>query len=283
MKVDKSKKFELKSMSPEELNYALDWAADEGWNPGKYDQDCFYIADPNGFFIGELWGRPIGCISAVRYSNDYGFIGLFIIEEEFRKQWFGAYLARTALSYLGKRNIGLDGMPDRIESYERIGFKLAYRILRFEGIAQGKITKNLVDANEIPFVDLAKYDTKMFSAERHEFLKCWINQPESSSYCVMKDNTIKGYGVIRKAIDGFKIGPLFADTPEIAETLFIALSSCAPNEKIYIDVPETNKEALALIKRFRMQMSFESVRMYSKKQPSFPVRNVYGITSSELG
>ena len=233
--------------------------------------------------LANYGGRPIGCISAVRYSNDYGFIGLFIIEEEFRKQWFGAYLARTALSYLGKRNIGLDGMPDRIESYERIGFKLAYRILRFEGIAQGKITKNLVDANEIPFVDLAKYDTKMFSAERHEFLKCWINQPESSSYCVMKDNTIKGYGVIRKAIDGFKIGPLFADTPEIAETLFIALSSCAPNEKIYIDVPETNKEALALIKRFRMQMSFESVRMYSKKQPSFPVRNVYGITSSELG
>ena len=36
------KKFELKTMSPEEMDYSMDWAADEGWNPGINDSSSFY-------------------------------------------------------------------------------------------------------------------------------------------------------------------------------------------------------------------------------------------------
>jgi GNAT superfamily N-acetyltransferase len=278
-----SPRFELKTMSEEDLQNVLDWAEEENWNPGIYDHISFHKADPNGFFIGELFGRPIGCISAVRYSETYGFIGMFIVEENFRKQWFGAYLARTALAYLGSRNTGLDGLPERIDSYKSIGFSPAYKILRFEGNGKGNVTKDISDISEVPFLDLLKYDTKMFSSERADFLRSWISQPESSAFCIYTDNKIRGYGMIRKCRSGFKIGPLFADTEETADKLFVALSSCAPNEPIYIDIPEVNKLALLLAKRQKMQVISETIRMYSKKQPDFPVKNVYGITSVELG
>jgi len=47
-------------MNEDELNLALEWAAAEGWNPGLDDAKCFYAADPNGFFLGELAGEPVG-------------------------------------------------------------------------------------------------------------------------------------------------------------------------------------------------------------------------------
>jgi hypothetical protein len=36
--------------------------------------------------------------------------------------------------------------------------------------------------------------------------------PESQSLVYYKDNTVNGYGVIRKTLVGYKIGPMYADS-----------------------------------------------------------------------
>ena len=36
----------VRTMSRDEIDLAVDWAAAEGWNPGLQDADCFYTADP---------------------------------------------------------------------------------------------------------------------------------------------------------------------------------------------------------------------------------------------
>jgi hypothetical protein len=59
----------LRRMAQADLSLALEWAADEGWNPGLHDAHCFYAADSRGFFLGELDGAPIGCVSAIRYGS----------------------------------------------------------------------------------------------------------------------------------------------------------------------------------------------------------------------
>ncbi len=66
-------------MLRDDVDFALELAAREGWNPGIHDADCFYYTDPQGFFIGELDGEPIGCITAVSYEDSFGFIGLYIV------------------------------------------------------------------------------------------------------------------------------------------------------------------------------------------------------------
>ena len=37
---------QIRSMKPEEIDLALDWAAAEGWNPGLHDAVPFRAADP---------------------------------------------------------------------------------------------------------------------------------------------------------------------------------------------------------------------------------------------
>ena len=67
--------FTVKQMILEDLELAVEWAASEGWNPGLHDAEIFYQTDPRGFFIGKLEDKPVAAISAVRYADDFGFIG----------------------------------------------------------------------------------------------------------------------------------------------------------------------------------------------------------------
>jgi hypothetical protein len=107
--------------------------------------------------------------------------------------------------------------------------------------------------------------------------------PETYSVAFSDNGLIKGYGVIRKCRNGFKIGPLFADNSDVAESIFRALASKAVDELIYIDVPVINDEALKIAQKYEMKLVFETARMYSKNIPNISINKIFGITSFELG
>ena len=90
--------------------------------------------------------------------------------------------------------------------------------------------------------------------------------------------------MIRPCQTGYKIGPLFADDKVIAEKLLNHLLSFAgPQNSIFFDVPEVNKNAIRLAESHSMKPMFETARMYTKEFPSAPLHKVFGITTFELG
>ena len=49
-----------RTMSRDEVALAVDWAAQEGWNPGLHDAQTFRVADPggaNGLCTGPYAGQ----------------------------------------------------------------------------------------------------------------------------------------------------------------------------------------------------------------------------------
>ncbi|MBF0458306.1 MAG: GNAT family N-acetyltransferase [Nitrospirae bacterium] len=273
-------------MSKDEVGIAINWASAEGWNPGNYDITPFYEADNNGFFIGLIDNEPVGCISAVSYGRDFGFIGFYIVRPDFRGRGYGLRLWRHAINYMGERNIGLDGVLAQQDNYKKSGFKFAYRNIRFECLAAEdlRIPSSIVSLLNVPFDAVVAYDDSLFPASRPHFLNLWINEPAHICLAVMDDERLAGFGVIRHCQKGFKIGPLFADNPEFAESLFCSLVSHVPNNKhIYLDVPEVNTEAVRLALKYGMVRVFETARMYSKSEPKIEIGKLFGVTSFELG
>ena len=65
-------------MTLADLETVLEWAADEGWNPGVEDAEAFLAADPEGFFVTEDDGVPVAAISVVNHSPDFAFLGLYL-------------------------------------------------------------------------------------------------------------------------------------------------------------------------------------------------------------
>lgn len=282
-----NKNYIIRRMSRDDVQTAVDWAADEGWNPGLGDADCFYHSDPQGFFIGELAGRPIGCISAVSYGDSFGFMGFYIVKPEYRGQGYGMQLWKTALEYTGSRVIGLDGVLAQQHNYIKSGFKTHYMNFRFEGTSidyHREQLKEIVDLSELPLNELLSYDQLMFPAPRPEFLERWINPAEGAALGYISDGQLKGYGVIRACRNGYKIGPLFADGEYIAEALFKALMGrVLAGQPVFLDVPEPNSSALGLANRFNMQVVFETARMYKGEPAPVDLQRIYGVTSLELG
>jgi GNAT superfamily N-acetyltransferase len=278
--------YTIRRMGRDEVELAVDWAAEEGWNPGLHDAECFFSADPEGFFVGLLDDEPVGCISAVSYGEAFGFLGLYIVKREYRGRGFGMRLWQKGMNHLRGRNVGLDGVVEEQEKYKKSGFRLIHRSIRFQGTGTGddRSDPGVVELAELPFEDLLSYDRRHFPAQRGRFLKSWIAQESSSCFAFIGDGEIEGYGLLRRCRNGFKIGPLFAEEGRVAESLFSALAGRADRgAPIYLDVPEPNSSALSLAARHGMAETFETARMYTGGDPGLPLGKIFGLTTFELG
>jgi ribosomal protein S18 acetylase RimI-like enzyme len=277
--------YKISAMSLDELSTAISWARNEGWNPGINDAAAFYQADPTGFLAGKYNDQIIATISAVKYGSDFGFIGLYIVKDEFRGKGFGFKLWEAAIASLSSRNIGLDGVLAQQDNYKKSGFELAHRNIRLAGkSAKSTLATRAIASEHIVFNDIANYDSQFFPDERSAFLKNWISPENSQTLVIVENSRILGYGSIRACDRGFKIGPLNAETSDIAVELFLALTATIPEEsEIFLDVPEPNKAAIALAQKFGMTPVFETARMYTKNFPNLPLEKIFGITTFELG
>ena len=276
----------IRRMSRSDLDVAVEWAAKEGWNPGLHDADCFYATDPYGFFMAEEDGEPVGFISAVAYGVEFGFVGFFIVRPDCRGGRIGVELGRAALEYLGDRNVGLDGVENKVRNYEQMGFGLVCHNYRYEGTAFSR-SGSLDGVMELGAVDkllVATCDRACFPADRSVFLQHWLSMPESSSLAWMDGKTLKGYGTVRKCRTGYKVGPLFADDEAVADGLYRALLGRLPEASpVYLDIPGNNPAARRLVERYGMKAVFGTARMYNRGEPALHTEKIYGITSFELG
>jgi ribosomal protein S18 acetylase RimI-like enzyme len=276
---------DIRAMTLPELEMVLEWAAAEGWNPGLSDAASFHAADPGGFLLGTLDGEPVASIFAVRYGSGFGFIGGYIVRPAFRGKGYGMQIWRAGMALLAGRNVALDGVPAQQANYARSGFRLAHRNVRYEGRGSTLPAPSRVlplGAQDID--ELVAYDRAFFPDDREAFMRCWLQQLGSVTLGVREGGALLGYAVLRPCRSGFKVGPLCAESPDVADELLQALRGRVPeDEPIFLDVPEPNAAAVALAERHGMRACFETARMYTGADPGLPLARQYGITTFELG
>jgi GNAT superfamily N-acetyltransferase len=287
---------EIRNMTRPELGELVDWAAEEGWNPGLHDADLFWATDPEAFIAADQDGEMIGGGAITSYNGKFGFMGLFIVRPEFRGRGFGNQLWHVRRDRLIKRlqagaAIGMDGVFDMQDYYARGGFVFSHRDLRFRldipdgglplsGSCIGAVIRPLA---EIPFDEILAYDRSCFPAPRPTFLKGWIGQPDSLALGCQKDGLLSGFGVVRACREGCKIGPLFSDDIQTADLLFTHLTKFAAGGPVYLDMPENNRAALELVQQHGMTEVFGCARMYLGPAPDIANHHIFGVTTFELG
>jgi GNAT superfamily N-acetyltransferase len=279
----------FKKLDREGLDTLVGWAEDEGWNPGPYDAEIFWQTDPDGYYGYYHVGELIAGGSVVSYEGKFGFMGFFIVKPELRSHGIGRRLWLQRRDLLLSRispgaSIGMDGVVSMQPFYNRGGFKIAFRDERYARKGE-KFPEDpnisLIAASD--FQAILNYDTECFGFPRPKFLKPWLNMPQSTALKYTGDGSVKGYVLLRKAGEGYKIGPLFADDAYIAETLYRACLSAVPGEPVFLDIPVINTAAMDLVKKYSAKYVFECARMYYGSRPQQALDKVFGITTFELG
>lgn len=278
----------IEPLSREGFFVLVDWAKQEGWNPGTHDAEAFWAQDPEGFVGVKHHDALIAGGSIVSYDGDFGFMGFFMVKPEYRGQGLGRKLWTHRRDALKARlnpdaSIAMDGVVAMQPFYASGGFVHQFADVRYA--LKGRpyaVNKHILSGIQDEEA-LRAYDKTCFLVDRTRFLQHWWNQPDGHVFCWLQDDSIQGYATLRDATEGRRIGPLFADTPEIAEALVKACLNAAGDDTVFLDVPVANPSSVALATMLGGDAVFECARMVLGPVPPWPLDRIYGIASFELG
>ncbi len=275
-------KFE--NMTISDLETVLDWAAQEGWNPGLADAEAFYAADPKGFFVAKRGGDLIAAISVVNHGPEDAFLGLYICRPECRGQGIGLSLWNHALKHAGKRSVGLDGVPAQEGNYRVSGFVRTGASLRYEGRWPARNVAGIRAATKSDTDALIALDARAGGVLRLDFMSAWAarNDHLRASRVLMRDDRITGFATWRACLEGTKIGPIVASATANALDLIADIADLRPEGPLYIDVPESNSALRAELETAGFTVSFSTARMYLGRPPTTGP-TLQAIATMELG
>jgi ribosomal protein S18 acetylase RimI-like enzyme len=281
--------YEVASMTRAEADQLGDWAAAEGWNPGLADIAVAWDSDPGAFIALRQEGVLAGGATIIAYEGAAGFLGLYIMRADLRRQGLGRIFWRELLRRHAARlkpgaPIGLDGVFDMAPFYAADGFKLLYRDLRYEGRAAGTADPDAVALAAIDWTRLAAYDAAVSGIGRAGFMRRWLTVPGGTGFALPRgDGSIAGYGFARPCRSGYKIGPLYADDAAGAGRLLETLLAAIAGSPVALDVPEANAAAVRLAETRGWRQSFGCARMLRGDCIAPPAARIFGVTSFEFG
>ena len=285
------KDFHIDHMTFDEFQDVIKWAKHEGWNPGINDAEVLYNAAPEGYLAGKIGDELVSSVTAIIYKRRYAFMGMYIVHPKYRGMGYGYATWQEAMRRLEAQSVEVVAMEatlPQVERFERSGFHVAYLHDRFIYHVDGRElqTTKTWDVTEESIDDVCAYDDQFDVEVREGFVKKWLHIPgvEAVYWADRIHGEIKGYGVIREAAEGYRVGPLYAHDIKIASEIFDALGSKARyGATLTIDVPESNDAGIRLLRDRCGERHGQLARMYKGDTPPERLNEMYGLFSVKVG
>ena len=209
------------------------------------------LEPPNARCLAVIDDRdlPVGIGSGISYGR-LGFVGNMIVDAHHRRRGIGAAILQAVIEFLEERGttrMELYATSEGRPLYARHGFDLTgpsamVRVPR--GIASGNDAMTLGEEGRNAEAELFAYDAPRFGGDRSAVLRRALDDPRRPLVVARRNGDVVGYGWMRP--DGQRIGPLVADTPEIAAAIIGDAFERMPNtDELTLNVPSDNRAGAA--------------------------------------
>ncbi len=279
----------IRSFKHGDLSFALAQTSREGWAASSEQFEVYLEHDPGGCFVAMDGDQPVGMVTTTSFGPS-AWIANLIVEPRYRGQGFGRALMVHGLDRLrnmGTTTVRLDGDPDGIPLYRRLGFVDEYESCRFtlEGSAAiAEIDHSAVEMMRRADLDeVARLDADVFGANRSRFLELKINQAEVRVVRRRQGRIVAS--LLASATDrGLRIGPCIAQSSDDARCVIEAAISSAAGRSVLIGVPILNADGLAILAELGFSRGSSCARMrlgpqVAKGDPS----RLFAISSGAVG
>lgn len=275
-------------MVSKDFGFARHLTETVGWNYSIDDFERLLYYEPEGCFVAEQNGEPVGIVTTTTYGK-LAWVGSLIVLEHYRGRGVGSELTKHAIRYLktkGVETIRLDAVPKAIPLYKRLGFKEEYDSLRFTGTGQKMTCQRVSKMENKDLESVVRFDIRFFGANRERVLRRVYKDFQDLCFVSFTDGKLTVYMMAKRGLNEIKVGPWICDPKhiEIAEELLKAILNEAKGMKMWVGIPGGNKKGVNILKKYGFVDEPKSVRMYRGKRDYVGlVDGVFGIGAPEKG
>jgi GNAT superfamily N-acetyltransferase len=235
-----------------------------GWNQLEADWRRLLDLQPDGCFLAESGGVPVGTVATCRFGP-VAWIALMLVDEAYRRQGIGRALMTRALEELdsrGVRSVRLDATPRGRPMYESLGFVEEATFNRFQGIlppAGG--TPGMPEVRAAEGLDgVIALDREVTGTDRGRLLRRLADEHRGSLRVVETRDGIEGFLMARPGSKARQIGPCIAG--ERAGPLLLAdARSRFEGQAVLLDIPASNAPAASLVESWGLRAERQLFRM----------------------
>src|SRR5262245_21947299 len=281
--------FEVRPLRETDLPYALRLQALARWNQTESDWRRVMALDGLGCFGAFVDGRLIGTITTATYSGALAWIGMVLVDPDYRRRGIATRLMHVSLDYsraAGLATIKLDATPEGRSLYESLGFVPESVIERWEGIAVGAPSASVSPLDKQTQTAVFELDRVAFGADRSKVLGSLIEGSWRGPLVSMEPGgkRLGGYALARRWSHAYYVGPLVAIDRPVALTLLDAMLAQLAGERVYIDLNAGFGGGARALADRRFVKQRDLIRMrYGKESSSGSSSLVFAIAGPELG
>jgi ribosomal protein S18 acetylase RimI-like enzyme len=281
----------LRPMTVSDLPLGMRLKEQAGWNQTDADWQRCLTLQPDGCFVAECDGVPVGTVTTSIFGP-IAWIAMVLVDVSFRGQGIGRALLDRALTFLDGRgvpSVRLDATPLGRPLYEKLGFVEEYTLTRYEGISP--VSRPLADSpNKIALRDVRPkdlerviaFDQDVTGTDRTALLRSlFAEMPEAFRTAVRGEEWL-GYSAARVGSRARQIGPCLA-TVEAGPLLVADAWRSYPGEKVFVDVPKDNHAAVATVEEVGFVPQRPLYRMCRGPRPYERIEQLWASFGPEKG
>jgi GNAT superfamily N-acetyltransferase len=280
--------FEIGHLAADDLADADALVREAGWNQTEADWRAFL--DFGTVYVLRDKGKVIATAATLPYDGKFAWISMVLISGAYRRQGLGTKLMRRCLDDLTAKGLVpvLDATPAGRDVYVGLEFEDSWGYKRLL-LADKKIvpavqTEIMVESiSDSAWKDLCTYDATIFGADRSNVLSRLRGRLPEAEFCVWRGGHIVGFLMGRMGRRAAQLGPLVAESCEIACAL-LAQALETVSIPVYIDFIDDKP----LTARFLATAGFVAerplTRMLFKRNTTFQdVSQSYAVAGPEFG
>jgi ribosomal protein S18 acetylase RimI-like enzyme len=269
---------------------ALSLCRSAGWNQLSRDWEIFLALAPRGnrVCLNED-GNVVGTVTTIRYGDHFAWIGMVLVDPAHRRKGIGSGLLDQALNVLNDAKcVRLDATPEGRQVYTKLGFEDEYQLSRM--VVKSADLKKLITSSRVTDLTaqdleaLRSEDNKVFGADRASLLSWMRDGRPDLAFKVVNKDRIEGFCLGRSGYNNTHIGPVVANSLNVAQELVTTALQRIGSKGIILDVTHHNDKWRAWLQSLGFSELRPFIRMYrgTNHNPGVP-ENQFAILGPEFG
>ena len=273
----------IRLMTSADVPLGMRLKAQANWNQTLSDWRRFLDLEPDGCFVAEQDGEPVGTTTTCVFDT-VAWIAMVLVDTAARGQGIGTRLVDHALAELDRRGIQsvrLDATALGRPIYENLGFVAQYELLRMEGTTWqvDRSPTNAAPVTRARLDEVIALDALATGTDRRRLLeRLYHEQPERMLAICDDRGKIAGYAAFRDGSRATQIGPAAAKSPEAGRALLDTVVARLAGQPIFVDIPSENQAAVGWATSGGLTVQRPFTRM-CRGQPTHDRRDVLWASS----